>query len=598
MDIPPGHAMPPLTDADFRDFVYNYFKAEYAPLRSIWSTATAEPRQAPRWTSLGHEISPQTLRPANAQAQKDLSDLALFVATYSLPGPFISGLVARFARYESHSRLDKKLFECGRWDLLVRKARVEKRVVDCLWPLRGGDRARQAQGGEVRRWFGDMVGKYFERGGVGRGAWIVRADARARVAAGGLVLVPFVEHLGAGEEGDGLPAAPSVRAGGAPERFEIRFEAPARVDDTFSKTVVRACKCLQCGTARDVQVVVSVDPHPGGGGAESITANTAVQRRLQPGARRQDDTAPPYPEPRTQTPPPPEQKKQCPRCTFLNHASLTECEMCAAPLPASTVSKPPSPVAQRGHAHSASLPPPVTAPDRLRAEERPAAPNRHSLSASLFSIFPFAGQVQGVPVQTATQTQTQAQNAETPAAAPVVVSSTAAAERPEPQRAPRRKAAAQRGSPPPTKTTTTTPPPRPASPQPNKPSPPSPATQNTHPSPLLSRPPEMTLMPLTPSPPSAHRAPPAGLPGRLMDDYPVSPALTPGLGDEEGEGAGWGELRRGSRDSSRDSSGEGDSEDDEDEDGQGGRGRGRGKGVFGGLEGVGLEERGVWGEED
>ena len=75
MDIPRGHAMLPLNESDFLDFIFNYFKAEYAPIRSFWSTATADPRQPQRWVNMGHELQPLTLRAANAQAQKDIDSL-------------------------------------------------------------------------------------------------------------------------------------------------------------------------------------------------------------------------------------------------------------------------------------------------------------------------------------------------------------------------------------------------------------------------------------------------------------------------------------------------------------------------------------------
>jgi hypothetical protein len=84
MDIPRGHAAMPLTEADFLDFIYNYFKAEYAPIRSFWSTATADPRQLPRWINMGHELAPLAVRPANAQAQKDLESLDYFIRKWNL----------------------------------------------------------------------------------------------------------------------------------------------------------------------------------------------------------------------------------------------------------------------------------------------------------------------------------------------------------------------------------------------------------------------------------------------------------------------------------------------------------------------------------
>lgn len=51
--------MLPLNESDFLDFVYNYFKAEYAPIRSFWSTATADPRQPQRWINMVSLLSHQ-----------------------------------------------------------------------------------------------------------------------------------------------------------------------------------------------------------------------------------------------------------------------------------------------------------------------------------------------------------------------------------------------------------------------------------------------------------------------------------------------------------------------------------------------------------
>ena len=49
--------MLPLNEGDFLDFIYNYFKAEYAPIRSFWSTATADPRQPQRWVNMVRLLS-------------------------------------------------------------------------------------------------------------------------------------------------------------------------------------------------------------------------------------------------------------------------------------------------------------------------------------------------------------------------------------------------------------------------------------------------------------------------------------------------------------------------------------------------------------
>ena len=97
MDIPRGHAMLPLNEADFLDFIYNYFKAEYAPINSFWSTATAIPHHPTRWINMGHELAPLSVRPANAQAQKDLESLDYFVRKWNLDAGFVRGVVTRFA---------------------------------------------------------------------------------------------------------------------------------------------------------------------------------------------------------------------------------------------------------------------------------------------------------------------------------------------------------------------------------------------------------------------------------------------------------------------------------------------------------------------
>ncbi|KAF2999777.1 hypothetical protein E8E13_005540 [Curvularia kusanoi] len=636
MDIPRGHAMLPLNEGDFLDFVYNYFKAEYAPIRSFWSTATADPRQPQRWVNMGHELQPLSVRPANAQAQKDLESLDYFARKWGLDRGFVHGLVIRFAKYELHDRLEKKLFECARLDLMLRKALKEKHLIDALWPSpapRSESRDLLAQGVQVRRWYGDMFAKYFT---VLHSLedFEVRPEVDQRIKTSGtLMLVPFVDHLVNGEV---LPITPisargagyvssttALRGGksrsdgyGEPGRFEIRFDAPAQVGETFERSVVRQCQCLKCGTKRDVQVIISVDPNPNGGGSgtaskKSITANTAVLRRLkshESHERRQEEVAPPQPprpqpqlsphQPSPPRPSTPEEKKQCPRCTFLNHVSLTECEMCAASLPTTTVTKPSSPAAPRipQHSHSASLPPPTTAPDRLKNEEqRPGPPNRHSLSSTLFSIFPFS------------QQQQQDHHAKLPATqqvdpAPAVATSSsiaapepgaqrggggAAAKREGKRKEPRvlqeesnESPASPRGAHNESATAThpadhsSSPSTRPLTPD-----------RNDQDQPQLSRPPEMAMMPLTPPPPSSathKRTVPAGLPSHLMDeDYvPVSPGLP--VGGEEDEEAGWADLRRKESNVSK-----GDSSDDE-------------EGTTGlvDLDAVAREEMGVWGDRE
>ena len=646
--------MLPLNEGDFLDFIYNYFKAEYAPIRSFWSTATADPRQPQRWVNMvrslskpcdiqiprykllicvkGHELQPLSVRPANAQAQKDLESLDYFTRKWHLDTQFVRGLVVRYAKYEGHDRLEKRLFECARLDLMLRKALREKHLIDALWPSpapRSEPKELLAQGVQVRRWYGDMFAKYFT---VlhSLDEFELRPEVDQRIKSSGtLMLIPFVDHLVVGAVD---PITPIVTRGagyasnksldsrgqsrsdgyGEPGRFEIRFDAPAEVSETYTKSVVRQCQCLKCGTKRDVQVVISVDPNPNSGGSgkvskQSITTNTAVQRRLKAGERqerRQEEVAPPQPprpQPEAQTqheprPSTPEEKKQCPRCTFLNHTSLTECEMCAAHLPTTTVTKPPSPMAPRiSHSHSASLPPPTTAPDRLKAEERPAPLNRHSLSSTLFSIFPFSQQHQ------------QEHHAKLPATQqtgvePAIATRSVEPERPEPQRVaePKHKPEAKRReerepkyranrASSPTRTRradqaspvhaplppgAVTPPARPESPK----------TQQLD-EPELSRPPEMAMMPLTPPPGTAQqrRQVPTGLPSHLMDDYvPPSPSLP--VEDEE-EDAGWGDLRRKESNVAKEDS------DEEDEEGEG-------RGNLVDLDAVAREEMGVWGERE
>lgn len=612
--------MLPLNEQDFLDFIYNYYKAEYAPIRSFWSTATADPRQPQRWVNMGHELQPLSVRPANAQAQKDLESLDYFTRKWHLDPGFVRGLVIRFAKYELHDRLEKKLFECARLDLMVRKALKEKHLIDALWPSpapRSEPKDLLAQGVQVRRWYGDMFAKYFTvLHSVDEFELRPEVDQRIK-SSGTLMLVPFVDHLLIGAVD---PITPIVARGagyasnrsldsrgrsksdgyGEPGRFEIRFDAPAEVSETYIKSVVRQCQCMKCGTKRDVQVVISVDPNPDGGGTvrkPSITANTAVQRRLRGGdrqERRHEEVAPPQP-PRAQPQAPaesPEEKKQCPRCTFLNHASLTECEICSADLPTATVTRTPSPVAsQPSHSHSASLPSIATASDRLKAEERPGPANRHSLSSTLFSIFPFSQQHQ------------QEHHADLPATqqvdtVPAATMSHIVSERPESQRfAPKKQTRegkrreesepkyrnnpsnTSRAEPTNGESSTAveappvglvTPPIRPESPK-------------THQAdePELSRPPEMAMMPLTPPSTTSkqHRQVPSGLPLNIMDDYlPPSPGLP--VHNEE-EDAGWADLRR------KESNIERGYSDDEDEEGK-----------LVDLDAVAREEMGVWGDRN
>jgi hypothetical protein len=604
----------PLTEADFLDFIYNYFKAEYAPIRSFWSTATADPRQLSRWINMGHEQSPLTIRPANAQAQKDLESLDYFTRKWNLDASFIRGLVIRFAKYEVHERLEKKLFECARLDLMVRKALKEKHLIDALWPSPAPRNLSQEllqQGVQVRRWYGDMFNKYF-RVLHSLDQFELRPEVDLRIKnSGTLMLVPFVDHLIFGAVD---PIIPIVARGagysnakgwekknaniksdgyGEPGRFEIRFDASADVQETYTKTVVRQCQCNKCGTMRDVQVVISVDPSPIGGAVASTAStrkpsgsSTSAQRhntsktaqRYAPGynmpgnqnnnAPRQPSRPQPQPEaaPRPSTP---DSKKQCPRCTFLNHAELTACEMCQADLPDVTVQKPPSPVAVKvSHSHSASLPPsskPATPAGDDLTVERPPGPNRHSLSSALFSIFPFS------------QQQQQEHHAKLPSTQQTDMASASREHRENEVKTEERRSSKkepvieQRPSSS-----------RHAEPL-SKPST-SPNLIDTEPETPLSRAPEMAMMPLTPPPTSSasKRPAPAGLPSNLMDDFvPVSPAFAR---EEEEEDAGWGEM---SREEARQE------ESDEEEEYEG-----RTSGGLVDLDAVAREEADVWGERE
>lgn len=507
---------------------------------------------------------------------------------------------------------------------MVRKSLKEKHLIDAVWPSpapRDLPHELLAQGVQVRRWYGDMFAKYFTvLHSVDEFELRPEIDQSIK-RSGTLMLIPFVDHLVIGAVD---PITPIVARGagyasnssldsrnksrsdgyGEPGRFEIRFDAPAEVSETYTKTVTRQCQCMKCGTQRDVQVVVSVDPNPNAGStagasasSKSITTNTAVQRRstaAERQERRQEEAAPPQPprpQPQTQAQPElrpstPEEKKQCPRCTFLNHADLTACEMCQADLPTTTVPKPQSPAAPRiSHSHSSSLPPPTSAPNRLRAEGRPGPPNRHSLSSTLFSIFPFSQQHQ------------QEHHAKLPATQQTdgaMATSSITPSRPEPQRAQKQEAKtphrdepkyrtnptsspAGRVDEPPAvqETHPTTPPPRPASPKTH--------LVDEQPDTPLSRPPEMAMMPLSPPPTSSQqrRQIPAGLPSNLMDEYvPASPSFP---AEEDEEDAGWAELRRKESQVSRD-----DSESDEE----------GGKGALVDLDAVAREEMGVWGERE
>jgi len=600
----------PLTEADFLDFIYNYFKAEYAPIRSFWSTATADPRQPSRWYNMGHELSPRAIRPANAQAQKDLDSLDFLMRKWNLDAAFIRGLVLRFAKYEVHDRLEKKLYENARLDLMVRKALKEKHLIDALWPSPAPRNLSQdllQQSVQVRRWYGDMFNKYF-RVLHSIDEFELRPEVDLRIKNSRmLMLIPFVDHLIFGAVD---PIIPIIAKGagysnakdwakrdgtsksdgfGEPEKFDIRFDAPAEVHDTYTKTVQRQAHCNKCSTKRDVQVVISVDPNLSGVGASSGTrkpsaSSVSGQRRqtsktaqryapgykmpgytrngpLKPGERPEQFTEEAAPAPAQ------EKKKQCPRCTFLNHAELTACEMCQADLPDATVQKPPSPAAVKSsHSHSASHPPPSKpAPkvnDSLTAE-RPGAPNRHSLSSSLLSIFPF--------------NQQQQQKQEHHAKAPSTQQTDVASASPQQRREARLIRPSSKDEPKPEPQPSSSPQPA----EPHKPSTP-PNLIETESEIQLSGAPEMTMMPVTPPPTSTSKRPaPAGLPSNLMDDFvPVSPAF-PSKEDEED--AGWGEMSRGEAHDS-------DSDEEEYE--------GRTSGGLVDLDAVAREEADVWGERE
>ncbi|KAH7070977.1 hypothetical protein FB567DRAFT_481542 [Paraphoma chrysanthemicola] len=600
MEIPRGHAAMPLTEADFLDFIYNYFKAEYAPIRSFWSTATADPRQPSRWINLGHELSPLSIRPANAQAQKDIESVDYFTKKWNLDATFVRGLAIRYAKYEVHERLEKKLYECARLDLMVRKALKEKHLIDALWPSpapRTISKDLLEQGVQIRRWYGDMFNKYFR---VLRSLdeFELRPEVNQRIVSSGtLMLIPFIDHLalgtvdpimpivakGAGyanakgwERKDGTSRSDSY---GEPGRFEIRFDAPADVQDTYTKNVVRQCQCNKCGTKRDVQILISVDPSPPSGSSASASRrqNSKAAQRYAPGYNMpgSQDAAPRQP-PRPQAPPEeapraptPDRKKQCPRCTFLNHAELTACEMCQADLPDATIQKPPSPVSIKvSHSHSASQPPPLKPEAQQKNSlevERPAPPNRHSLSSTLFSIFsqqqPQDQHAQQPPKQHTEQTNTARSQNKSDHARP--------SSKHEPDTEPRPSSSRRKDQAPTT------------SPEPSTPPQPT-LTRPAHdPETPLSRAPEMAMMPLTPPPTtSATRPAPAGLPSNLMDDFvPVSPALPR---DDEDEDAGWGEM---SREEAR-----GESSDEDDDEGR--------RGGLVDLDAVAREEADVWGERE
>ncbi|KAL5413629.1 hypothetical protein PMIN03_003668 [Paraphaeosphaeria minitans] len=635
MNLPPGPS--PLSEADFLDFIYNYFKAEYAPIRWIFaSTAEAVPVQAKRFLAMGDHLSPTSFRPADPRTHTDLQSLEYCIQKWNLDAAFVKGIVIRYAKYRVHERLEKKLYECLRGDLMVRKALKEKALIDHLWPSPAPANLPKEllqQGVQVRQWYGYMFFKYFR---------LLRAEddfsfrpevAQALKSAGTLMLVPFAEHISAGPvepiraivtNGASFVNAPKsrnrereARGFGEPEKFEIRFDSPGDVQNTVARSVVRQCRCLKCGTLRDVQVAVLIDPTPGGMAPQGSQGtqrrpsnpNTSAPRRSNPPSKTNQRCTPGYDMPGSQESaqrhalppqvelhnatsgvrsPSPVQKKQCPACTFLNHPELTACELCQNSLPETLTTKPASP-AQRptkpAHAHSFSLPANSRA-EHMKKDERPGLldkVNRYSLGlgSSLYSLTPFSAAPQQQQQQQATDQAPPPVSNEPRANGPLPGASDVPQE-PHAQRAaplvPHRDRVVS--------------PPAPVQAQKQKEEQ---ALPTTPPIPSYQEPskyPEMTLMPLTPPPistSSLHRPTPLGLPQNLMDDYvPVSPPVTQAVenGDDAGWGAGWGEVHHapGKRE-------------DSDDDDQEGDGRGMGRGMVD-LDEVAREEMGVWGERE
>lgn len=609
MDMPRGPL--PLSESDFLDFIYNYFKAEYAPIRWIFaSTADAVPRQPQRWLSMGNELFPTAWHPASPQTQADLESLNYFIRRWKLDDTFVRGIVVRYAKYQKHERLEKKLGEVGRKDLIVCKALKEKNLIDALWPSPAPTTLPKEllhQGVEVRQWYGAMFFKYF-RSLSAVDDYALRSEIEQRIQnAGVYMLVPYTDHILAGPiepirrivtSGMGFTHTASkkeVKGFGRADRFEIRLDSPGEVENTVMKTVVRQCQCLKCGTSRDVQVAVLIDPALGAGPQQSkqrrpsnpnISAprrapGSKVSQRYAPGYNMpgSHDTTPPQAlPPQVEThnatsgvrSPSPVQKKQCTACTFLNHPELSVCEMCQSPLPDTVITKPPSPGPQRkvapskaAHSHSVSLP---SNPRTEEAkEERPGlmnTVNRYSMGigSTLFSYSPFAPAEQSAyrpPMsqtrpqpQSQLQSQPQSQPKAQPKAQPhrnTTQSSTHPRfNKPVPDHEPSTAPTARSPSPKPsidnTHQKTPSPPSSPSPPLPKSPwadeHPPSHPTTPPH---SPSRP-EMTLMPLTPPPFPAQRPTPLGLPQNLMDDYVPSTPELPRDGIEDD--APWGEATR------------------------------------------------------
>ncbi|KAF1976254.1 hypothetical protein BU23DRAFT_456235 [Bimuria novae-zelandiae CBS 107.79] len=603
------HRALPLSEADFLDFVYNYFKAEYAPIRWLFtSTAEAVPKQAQRFIFMGNELFPTSWRPANPQTQGDLESLDYCIRKWKLDATFVQGMVVRYAKHQKHERLEKRLYEVGRKDLMVCKALKEKHLIDALWPSPAPANLPKEllqQGVEVRRWYGDMFFKYF-RSLHAIDDFTLRPEVEQKIKIVGVnTLVPYVEHILAGpvepirrivSNGTGFANAPGkkeVRTFGKPERFEIRFDSPGEVENTMMRSVVRQCQCLKCGTVRDVQVAVLIDPVPSNPNTSARRHHPSkVSQRYTPGYNMpgtHDEAPQQPPAPHLETynattdvrPPSPVQKKQCPACTFLNHPELTTCEMCQSALPEAVITKPPSPVQRKtlarkpSHAHSVSMP--TNSRTEGTKEDRPNLLNRVNrysmgLGSTLLSYSPFAQEQQ--PEQRPQMEQTN-QSATTPKA-PVEPKQPP----PQLQRSALSEARRETAPIPPQTSPTIASPELPKSPW-DEPAPSTPPEDRPEPS--LSHHPEMTLMPLTPPPAtdSARRLTPLGMPQSLMDDYvPITPPVV----RDEVEDAGWGEVSRDEARKAVDSDGE-------DEEGSGRTG-------MLDLDAIAQEEVGVWGERE
>ncbi|KAL1594372.1 hypothetical protein SLS60_010132 [Paraconiothyrium brasiliense] len=646
MDMPRGPL--PLREADFLDFIYNYFKAEYAPIRWIFaSTAEAVPLQPKRWLAMGDQLAPTSFRPADPWAHADLQSLEYCIRKWNLDPAFVKGIVVRYSKYRVHERLEKKLYENYRGDLIVRKALKEKAMIDRLWPSPAPANLPKEllqQGVQVRQWFGYMFFKYFKSLRSEDDFTFRPEVAQTFKSAGTLMLVPYADHITAGpvepiraivSNGAGFVNAPAsrrnreraVKGFGEPGRFEIRFDSPGEVQNTVARSVVRQCQCLKCGTFRDVEVAVLIDPTLGSVAPHSTqmrpsNPNTTAPRRHHtskvgqrytpgydmPGAH---DTArqalPPQMEPHNATSgvrsPSPVQKKQCPACTFLNHPELTACEMCQNELPETLTTKPPSPVQQKtaksAHAHSASLPANSRVEDgKSLKDERPGLlnkVNRYSLGlgSTLYSISPFAPQQQqqqqlpNHPISRPQQPMEQISkppvnelrvNGPLPGELDTSQTPKASNKAPADKHAPafkhRHHEHPKPQEPPPPKEE---PPMPPIISSPVEPDP-APRTPPENDPPLHNHP-ELNLLPLSPPPTSDRRPTPLGLPQNLMDDYvPISPPMAH---DREEEDAGWGEVSK--------EEAKGDVSEDE-ESGY--------TGAMVDLDEVAREEMGVWGERE